>query len=122
MRVPKIVIPLLVVVTLGGGYLLRHAFTHPTTSTAFESSGSKAATVTCVVEGLKCRGTAAFFTSLFQNEKGITSLETFASEHKAVITYDPAVIDREEIRGVIEQAVSLRDGTRRQVFRCISME
>lgn len=122
MKVPKIVVPVLVVVMLAGGYVLRHAFTQPTTSTAFDSSAEAEATLVCVVEGLKCRGTAAFFTKLFENTTGIVSLETFASEHRAVFTYDPSVIDSDQIRAVIEQKVPLRDGTSSQVFRCISIE
>jgi copper chaperone CopZ len=117
---PKTIIPLLVIASLAGGYFLRHAFTHPTTSVAFNASG--ASILTCEVEGLKCKGTAAFFTSLFENVPGINSIETFASEHRAVFTYDPASITPEKIQEIIEQPVPLRDGSEVQVFRCLSMK
>ena len=88
MKISVWMIPILVVGSLYGGYLLRTAVTFPTTTTvgSAETGGSK---LECVVSGVKCKGTAAFFTSLYDGVAGIQAIETYATEHKAVITYDP---------------------------------
>ncbi len=120
MKVPKLIIPFLVLITLVGGYYLRFAFTLPTTSVDFQNSGE--AKLTCIVQGLKCKGTASFFTRLYNNAPGISSIETYASEHKAVFTYNPFEITPDEIRAIMEQLMLLQDGSSRQVFWCKSME
>lgn len=120
MNIPKYVIPLLVIIALFAGYSLRLAFTQPSTSVTF--TGSEGVRLVCVVEGVKCQGTANFFTGLYRDVPGIQSVETFASEHKVVFTYDPSTISQEDIRRVMEQEIPLRDGSRRQVFRCLSMK
>jgi len=120
MRISRVVIPLLVVAALFGGWILRAAFTHPTTTVAFASRGT--AQVTCTVDGVRCKGTATFFTNLYKNVPGIASIETYAGEHRAVIRFDPAVISPQKIREVMESPVPLRDGSSRQVFRCLEMK
>jgi len=120
MKIPKFVIPLLAIGMLFGGYYLRHAFTKPTTSVTFESSGSQR--MVCTVEGVKCKGTANFFTRLYSDVQGISSIETVATEHRAVFTYDPKVISKEDIREIMERQILLGDGSMRQVFKCLSME
>ncbi|MBU0509361.1 heavy-metal-associated domain-containing protein [bacterium] len=119
MRIPKLIIPVLVVVALLAGYFLRMAFTMPTTNVSFAATGGK--TAVFVVDGLKCKGTAGFFTRLYQNRPGIAAIETFATEHKAVFTYDPAITSPDSIRAIMEAPIRLRDGSERQVFRCVSM-
>ena len=120
-------IPVLVIATMFGGYFLRHAFTQPTTSTVFEGSqsggnqsGSK--TLTCTVDGVKCKGTANFFTKLYTDVVGISALETVASEHKAVFTYNPDVISQEDIRAIMEKPIRLNDGSTKQIFTCLEMK
>ena len=120
MKIPKIVIPVLVVIALFGGYFFRAVFTQPTTSVAYQNiMGVK---LICKVEGLKCRGTANFFSRLYNNVPGIIAIETFATEHKAVFTYDPDVISSADIRQIMEKRIILRDGSSRQVFKCLSMK
>ncbi len=120
MRIPKYIIPLLVIGLLYGGYVMRFAFLKPTTEFSFNAEGS--AKLECIVEGLKCKGTANFFTKLYEGRQGIASIVTFASEHQAVFTYNPEVISPEKIREIMEADIPLRDGTKRQVFRCVNME
>jgi hypothetical protein len=86
----------------------------------FGQSGQE--TLECVVEGLKCKGTARFFTKLYEGRPGIASIETFGTEHLAVFTYDPSVITPNQIRAIMEAPVPLRDGRRLQVFRCVEMK
>jgi hypothetical protein len=114
------VIPLLVVAALTSGYASRGLFTRPTTQARLPGQGN--ATVTCVVEGLKCKGTANFFTGLYRDRAGIAAIETIASEHVAVFRYDGATITPAEIRAIMEAPVPLADGRRVQVFRCVEMK
>lgn len=120
MKVSPYLLPVFVIVALIGGYGLRTAFTQPSTRTGdVDLSGT---TCTAIVTGLKCKGTATFFTSLYEGINGISSIETFATEHKAVFTYDTDVISRDSIRVVMEQIVTFDDGTSYQFFECQSIE
>jgi hypothetical protein len=120
MNVPKYVVPVLVIATLFGGYFLRTAFTQPTTNvTVGTGEGNK---LECVVDGVKCKGTAEFFTSLYRDIEGINSIETYAADHRVVFTYDPAIITPEQIRTIMEAPIPLEDGSSVQAFKCVSMK
>lgn len=120
MRIPRLLIPTIVIASLFGGYFLRSAFTQPTTLTTYDkASGAKA---TFIVDGVKCKGTAAFFTSLYDSIPGVIGIETFATEHKAIFTYDPDKITRDSIRAVMEAPIPFDDGTSEQIFKCLSVE
>ncbi len=120
MRIPKYTIPLLVILTLFGGYTLRAAFTQPTTQIGDGlAEGSR---LECTVAGVKCKGTARFFTSLYEEVPGIRGIETYATEHRVIFTYDPETISPDEIRAVMEQLILLNDGREVQVFECLSQE
>ncbi len=120
MKISVWTLPILVVVALFGGYLLRTAVAIPTTTVGTtQATGAK---LECVVSGVKCKGTAAFFTSLYEGVDGVLAIETFATEHKAVFTYDPARISPDDIEKVMEQEVLLNDGSRVQVFECLSRQ
>jgi len=120
MKVPKYLIPVITVVMLFAGFYLRFAFTQPTTSVIFSEQGE--AKLVCTVNGVKCKGTANFFTKMFNGVEGISSIETIASERRATFTYDPSKIDKEQIREIIEQPIQLRDGSSRQFFTCVEMK
>jgi hypothetical protein len=120
MTIPRLLIPLLVVAAILSGYALRTSFTQPTTD--IELSGASKDRVECVVTGLKCKGTANFFTRLYQDVPGIARITTYATEHRAVFRYDPAVISPDDIRAVMEKPIPLRDGSSRQVFVCQTMK
>ena len=100
--------------------MLRSSFTQPTTSVALGSGGG--ATLICTVDGLKCKGTANFFTKLYDNTPGISGIETFATEHRAIFTYDPKVISPDNIRAIMESPIPFQDGSWQQVFTCLSTE
>lgn len=118
MRVPRIIIPLLVALALLGGFSLRVAFTQPTLTKVFaEKAGEQA---TFLVDGIRCRGTANLFVSLYEETPGVFSIQTFASEHKAVFTFDPAFISRDEIRAIMDAPIEFEDGTTLKVFKCVS--
>jgi hypothetical protein len=117
-NLPKYIIPIIVVVFIFAGYHSRRLFTQPTTGVAYESRRGEAKLV-CIVEGLKCKGTANFFNGLFRDTPGITNIETFASEHKAVFHYRPQEISPADIKFIMEQKVTLRDGSQTQVFKLL---
>lgn len=120
MQIPKLTIPILVIAALFGGFFLRNAFTQPSTSATMGAAGTAA--VECIVDGVKCKGTAALFTSHFQGVPGISTIETFASDHRVVLTYDPGIITPEEIQRRIDAPVAIDDNTHVPFFRCVSME
>lgn len=120
MKISPWILPILLVLTLFGGYGLRTAFTQPTTTNVSgELAGSK---LTAIVDGLKCKGTANYFVSLYDSTAGIAGIETFASEHKAVFTYDPDQITPDSIKAIMEQVIKFEDGTEAQIYECLSME
>jgi len=120
MRLPKIILPILVFAAIFGGYFLRTAFTQPSTSVVFQQKTG--ASVVFIVEGLKCKGTATFFSSLYENVPGIISIETVASDHKATFVYDPKIITPDSIRAVMEQVIQFDDGSSAQIFECLSVD
>ncbi len=119
MRLPRIALPILVALALAGGYSLRSAFTRPTLTTVFANQPGE--TATFVVDGIRCWGTARFFTSLYEDTPGVLAIQAYASERKAVFTFDPAAISRERIRAIMEAPIPFSDGTTNQVFTCISI-
>jgi hypothetical protein len=119
MKIPRLLLPFLVILGIFGGYALRAAFIKPTTTTEFSGKGSHS--VTCIVDGLKCKGTANFFTRLYAKTDGIASIQTFATEHKAVFRFDGSKLTADSIRAIMEAPIPLRDGTTQQVFVCQSI-
>ncbi len=120
MRIPRFIIPVLVIAAIFGGYFLRTAFTQPTTNKA--ASGEAGAKSTFIVDGLKCKGTAGFFTSLYDSIPGVAGIETFATEHKAVISYDPDRISVDSIKAIMEAIIVFDDGSSARIFKCQSVE
>ena len=119
MRLPPVIVPILVVVALVGGYGLRTVFTQPTLTKVFTDQSGE--TATFVVEGIRCWGTAQLFTSLYRDAAGVFSIQAYASERRAVFTFDPRVISREQVRAIMEAPIPFRDGSARQVFKCVSI-
>ena len=120
MTISRLTIPALVIVALFGGYFLRLAFTQPTTLATYDQAEGEKATF--IVDGVKCKGTAAYFTSIYEKTPGVIAIETFATEHKAVFTYDAAVITHDSIIAIMEAPVQFEDGTSAQIFKCLSVE
>ena len=120
MPLPRIIIPICVVLALGVGFGLRGNFDRPTLTTTFaDKPGAKA---TFVVEGVRCRGTAALFASLYEEVPGIHEIVAYASERKVMFSFDSALISPERIRAIMETPIPFEDGTTNQVFQCLSAE
>lgn len=111
-------LPVLVGAALLAGYTLRRPFTRPTTVTEFKEGPGARAVFT--VEGLRCKGTARFFTRLYAEVPGVHAITTFAGEREAVFTYDPALVTPDRLRAIMEAPIAFDDGTTQQVFRCRS--
>ncbi len=120
MSISKYIIPVLVIIALFGGFFLRTAFTQPSTEVSYGSGDG--VRLECEVEGIRCKGTAEFFSSMYEGVPGINGITTYASEHKAVFTYDPELITPDSIKAVMEAPIMLNDGTQHQFYRCVSME
>ena len=118
MRIPKTVIPLAVILFMAGGYALQPVFFFPTTETAFSAVGDSE--VEFVIEGLRFRGTAGFFTKLFDGTPGIESITTYAANHRAIFVYDSKLITPDRIKSIFEKEIRMRDGTFRSFFRELS--
>ncbi len=120
MRIPRLVIPILIALALFGGYFLRKAFTQPTTSVTYASKTGKMSVF--VVDGLKCYGTASFFSSLYDSVPGVYAIQTYATEHKAVFNYAPEMISQDSIKAIMESMILFDDGSTSQIFKCLSVE
>lgn len=115
MKIPKLTIPLTVLLFIVGGYVLQTVFFFPTTNAVFSATGDS--TVEFTVEGLKCRGTAAFFTDMFKSTPGIESITTYAADHRAVFVYDSRQITPDRIKVLFEREFKMQDGSFSSVFR-----
>ncbi len=120
MRLPRIFVPALVVLALVGGISLRRAFTQPTLTQVFADRAGKRATFT--VDGLRCWGTARLFVALYEDTPGVFTIQAYASERKAVFTFDPEVISRDRIQAIMEAPIPFNDGTTGVVFKCVAVQ
>jgi len=115
MRIPKIVIPILVITLFAGGYIFQSVFFFPTTEVTYASQGDSR--VEFVVDGLKCRGTASFFTEMFNDVPGIASITTYAANHRAIFTFNSAEINPDRIKVIFEKEFRLEDGSFSSLFQ-----
>jgi len=115
MRIPKIILPILVLIFVAGGYFLQSTFFFPTTETVFGAVGDSEVEFT--VDGVRCRGTASFFESLFQKTPGIESITTYAANGRAIFKYNSAEITPDRIKSIFEKEIRMRDGSFRRVFK-----
>jgi hypothetical protein len=114
MSVPKVLIPILVLVFVAGGYALQTAFFFPTTEVSFNCTSDKS--VEFVVDGVRCRGTAAYFTEMFARTPGIAKITTYAASHTALFEYDSQQINPDRIKSMFEKEIRMADGSFRSVF------
>jgi len=115
MKLPKLAIPIVVLIFIIGGYFAQSLFFFPTTEVAFGATGDSE--VEFIVDGLKCRGTAEFFTELFQDVEGIESIVTYAASHRAIFRYDSSRISPDRIAMIFQKEHRLQDGTFMQFYR-----
>ena len=113
MRLPKIIIPILVLVAMAIGIGTRALFSVPTTDLLLaDPEGKSISHITYTVQGVKCAGTANFFARRYRGVPGVIQVTTYADEHKAIIAYEPARITPDSLRRVFEAPVIGQDGVR----------
>ena len=110
MKISSGVLTPLVILSFVGIILAANLWELPTQQHSFQETDGEAEGVEMIVNGLLCRGISNFFTGRLSKVEGVVSLDTYVQEHRAVITYDPAVISVGEIKGMIETSIRLRDG------------
>jgi len=114
MRLPKLTIPIIVLLFVLGGYFAQSMFFFPTTEVALGAAGDSE--VEFKVQGLKCRGTASHFTSLFEGVAGIEKITTFAAKNQAIFRYNSSEISPDRIAMIFQKEHRLEDGTFYQFY------
>lgn len=61
-------------------------------------------TITIPVKGMSCNGCASSLKGLFDKTAGVQAAEVSFDASQAVLTYDPAQIDRAGLEAVIDKA------------------
>jgi len=115
MKIPKVIIPILVLVFVAAGYAIQPLFYFPTTEVEFSADGDS--TVEFIVDGIRCRGTAAFFTEMFANAEGIESITTYAASNKAIFVYDSKLTNPDKIKLLFEREFRMQDGSFQSFYR-----
>ncbi len=103
-KIPKILIPVLLVVIIVLVVKFSSLLALPSAeyySTA-PASSSSIVTVEMIVKGVKCRGTSEFFIDRIKDTGGIISIKTYAGLNKCVITYNPDQTSPERLKELIE--------------------
>ncbi|NLI79977.1 MAG: 4Fe-4S binding protein [Candidatus Riflebacteria bacterium] len=96
---PRRILPVLVVLMMGVGFLFAFRYPLPTMSTTFPAytSGVSFARTDLVMTGLRCRGTANTLAWILEDEPGIAALDAYVSEARASILYDPQKTDPQKL-------------------------
>ena len=110
MRIPPGWLAPFVLISFIGVILAANLWELPTQQHRFGETSTKTQEIQMIVDGLRCRGTSNFFLSKLSGVDGLISVNTYVQEHRAVIAFDPTQISVEEIRGIIEAPVRLRNG------------
>ena len=93
---PAVVLLFVGIILIGNGWEL------PSMQTQLGQTSGKTAEVGMIVDGLHCRGTSNFLIKKISSVPGIVSVSTYVQEHRAVLKYDPGIIDPQGIRTAIE--------------------
>lgn len=100
-------VPVPVAASLLFGFRISEPLTLPTAERVFRDvAGLEApATVTCTVEGVKCRGTALLFLGRVATLPGVAEAKTYAGLHRVVMRIDRNRITPEALRDSIDAPV-----------------
>ena len=101
---PAVVLLFLGIILVGNGWEL------PSMQTQLGEATGNTATTEMIVDGLHCRGTSNFLIKKISTVPGIISVSTYVQEHKAVLKFDPKIINPQGIQAAIETPVQLGDG------------
>ena len=113
MRLPRIIIPILVLVALVTGIGLKSIFSLPTVDVLMaDPDGKSLKHIAFTVQGVKCAGTSNFFAERYRGVPGVVQVTCFADEHKAVIAFEPTRIGPDSLRRIFEAPVVDERGNR----------
>jgi len=109
MKLPKGIVPLLIVLLTVAGLGLARLFAIPSVTLEFPVPGdyhsSSIQTTVFLVEGLECVKSANSAGSTLTEIPGIRRFVAYASRNRAEITFDASLTDPKEIRAAIEGPV-----------------
>jgi copper chaperone CopZ len=107
MKIPRWIVPMLVLVAAGAGIGGARLFAAPSFTKEFSALGATArpATVRMTVRGLKCVDTARSVAGQLDGVPGVIRYVAHASRNEAQVTYDPARTSPEAIAEAIEGPV-----------------
>ncbi|MBD3367466.1 MAG: hypothetical protein GF405_04740 [Candidatus Eisenbacteria bacterium] len=119
---PKVVwIPILIVTLIVVAFATTNAYRVPTLEHRFAEPTGEVATVRFVVEDVSCRGKSAGFANMIEDVPGVIGVTTYARTNEAVIEYDPARTNPDEIEAAFSRTVE-RDGVLYQYFSAVERE
>ncbi|MDQ7824983.1 MAG: 4Fe-4S binding protein [Candidatus Eremiobacteraeota bacterium] len=99
------VLPVLVLAFLVLSHLIAPLFRVPTLKSTFKPARPAAAPLketVFTVEGLTCRGKSLMLSENLRYLPGMYEMETYASERKLIVRYDPGLLGEQDIRECIE--------------------
>jgi hypothetical protein len=109
MKVPRAIVPILIVLVTAGGLTGAHLFAIPSVTLDFpieEGIDTESIrTVVFLVDGVKCVDTARKAGSTLDGLPGVIRYAAYASRNRLEITYDPARTTVEVLRVAIEGPV-----------------
>ena len=96
-----------------------NAYRVPTAELSFvEERPDNVSTVEYEGSGLKCRGTANLFGRQIGDVPGVGSLTAYARTHTALVEYDPAITNPDEIREAAVEPIE-HEGEIYEVFEVV---
>lgn len=114
-----IVIPIAIVALLVLAFATTSAYRVPTAELSFvEERPDDVSAVEYEVNGLKCRGTANLFARQIGDVPGVVSFTAYARTHTALVEYDPAVTNPDEIREAAVEPIE-HEGEIYEVFEVV---
>ena len=106
MIVPRVTVPVLVVLLavagLGAATLVAIPSLELELSSAGTEAGAPSRQVTLLVDGVKCVDTARRAASTLEEIPGVQRFVAYASRNRVDLTYDPSLVDVERLREVLE--------------------
>jgi hypothetical protein len=107
MKVPKWIVPILVVALTAAGLGIAQLFAIPTIEVVIDSEymPQNVAMVTLIIPGVRCADTARSAASSVEDIAGVIKFVAFASHNRVEITYDQHLTDPESLIEAIEGPV-----------------
>ncbi len=107
MRVPRWIVPVLVVAAAAAGIGGARLFAAPSVVREFAIAAPESAPrrVVFLIEGVRCVDTAERAAAQLEDVPGVVRFTAWAPRARVEVTYDPAVTDASELKDAIEGPV-----------------